>query len=210
MRQKRDEDESTAAVYICKCVVFCASADLPGQLFVHVYRCSAWVGVCWENMLGLASGWKGERGASLRLPHSATSTSIYMRPLHTCLKRHGGSPWTSLHLSSSTPQGLPLHPLWIKAVNHKRSVSEEYKSENSILLNTYVSSLSDWLSFALYSLNYSCLLTFEFFFHEFEEIRPPVGDNLLRFPGIFAFTSSCGFSDWTILLELLPDALVPS
>lgn len=145
--------------------MFSASADLPGQLFVHVYRCSAWVGVCWENMLGLASGWKGgKRGASLRLPHSATSTSIYMRLLHTCPKRHGGSPWTSLHLSSSTLQGLPLHRLWIKAVNHKRSVSEEYKSENSILLNTYVSSLSDWLSFALYSLNYSCLLTLDFIF----------------------------------------------
>lgn len=179
--------------------MFSASADMPGHFFAHVYRCSVWVGVCWENMLSLASGWKGERGASLRLPDSATSTSIYMRPLHTCPKRHEGSPWTSLHLSSSVLQGLPLHPLWIKAVNQKRSISKEYKSQNSILLNTHVFSLSDWLSFSLYSLNYSCLLTLDFFYPEFEEIRPPVGDNLLRFPGILAFTSSCGFFDWNYL-----------
>jgi len=58
-------------------------------------------------------------------------------------------------------------------------------------------SLLGWLNFSLYSLNYSWLLMLDLFFFltAFKEIKPPVGDNLLHFPGIFVFTLSYGFSD---------------
>lgn len=92
----------------------------------------------------------GEHGAGAAFPLSCYQIqqllTAYMTPPYLpssawMTKRLEDLPGTSLHLSTSILQGLSLHPLCIEAVNQKRSISEENKSENYILLNTYIDML---------------------------------------------------------------------
>ena len=105
------------------------------------------VGVCLLGTRAQSHYWlNGEHGAGAVFPLSsyqiqqlltAYVITPYLPSSMWMPKRHEGLPGTSLHLATSILQGLPLHPLCIKAVNQKRSISEENKSENYILLNVH-------------------------------------------------------------------------
>lgn len=115
----------------------------------------------------------GEYGAGAAFPLSSYQIqqllTAYMMTPHLpssvwMPKRPEGLPGTPLHLSTSILQGLPLHPLCIKVVNQKGVSLRKINLKTTFSKYIYIYGLSDWLSFCLYSLNYSHLLTLDIFF----------------------------------------------
>lgn len=126
--------------------MFSVGVDLHGKSCVCLYKYCAWVCLFGNSSASLLFEW-GIREQEQPLLSQATRfrnsqqplLSPQICPLPCGCQRHEDLLGTALPLPTSILQGLPLHPLCIKAVNQKRSFSEENKSENYVYLNTSIS-----------------------------------------------------------------------